>query len=134
MNPTGAGVGSIIIGLLIVMALATAVYMLGVWAVANLRRGRVEQETSTTFEAQPRGKDDQRELEQVQERERAVGADNATDKAIREQRAAGRPMRAVSQTPDRIGERPVDADHDRGVAPRPGADGATPSEKDRNPL
>lgn len=132
MNPTGAGVGSIFVGLLIVLGLAAVVYLVGVWAVANLRRGRVEEETTTAFPAQPQGEDDRREVEQV--RERAVGAAAATEMAAREQSASGRPMRVVSQTPDSSGERPVDADHDRGVAPRaPGGD----SEQrggDRSPL
>jgi hypothetical protein len=126
MEPTGAGVGSIIIGLLMVMALATVVFLFGVWAVSNFRRGRVEEETSTSFADRPAGADDQRELAEVQERERAVGAEGAAEQA------SGRPMRRVSQTPDRMGERPVDADHDRGVAPRD--EGAAPADKGSNPL
>lgn len=132
MEPTGAGVGSIIIGLLIVMALATAVYLFGVWAAGNFRRGRVEEETSTSFADRPAGADDRRELGEVRERERAVGAEGGAAAAAAAERASGRPMRPVSQTPEHMGERPVDADHDRGVAPRD--EGPEPTKTDSNPL
>lgn len=130
MNPTDANLGSIIVGLLIVMTLATAVYMLGVWAIANMRRGRVEDETTITYPDQPQSADDRHAVERIAQREQAgmVAAEELHERAV------GRPMRPVSQTPDRIGERPVDADHDRGVAPRTHADGAAPAGDDRSPL
>lgn len=129
MNPTGAGLGSIIVGLLIVMALATAVYMLGVWAVARMRHGRVEDETTISYPDQPQGADDRRAVEQIAERERAVGSSGQPLTS-----ASGSPMRTVSQTPEHIGERPVDADHDRGVAPRTTSDGTAPAGEERSPL
>jgi hypothetical protein len=107
MNSTGVGFGSIILGLLIVMALATAVYIFGVWAISRFRHGRVEEESTVSYPDQPQGTDDQRAVAQSQRKEPAPL-----------EQAVGAGRRIVSQTPDRIGERPVDADHDRGVAPR----------------
>lgn len=126
MNPNDVGLGPIIIGLLIVMTLATAVYMLGVFAVTRMRHSRVEEETTITFPDQPQGSDDQREVEQVLAREQG-GETVHVD-------SAGRPMRPVRQSPQHLGERPVDADHDRGVAPRPGVDGPGTGKNTRNPL
>jgi hypothetical protein len=114
MNPTGVGVGSILIGLLIVMTLATAVYLLGMWAVARMRRGRIEDETTITFPDQPRSEDDRREVEEVRARQRQEGGGTGD----LSERAVGHGMRPARQSPSHLGERPVDADHDRGVAPR----------------
>jgi hypothetical protein len=115
-NPLGPSFGSIIIGLILVMALATAIFLVGAWAVAQFRRGRVEEETDISYPDVPQSADDRRAVAKVYDRERASGgvtSDTATDMELREQ-AVGQPVR---QSPTRA-ERPADAEHDRGVAPR----------------
>jgi hypothetical protein len=151
MNPNDVGIGSIVIGLLLVMGLAIAVYLFGVLIVSRFRSGRVNEESDITYPSNPQTDADRRALEQIQSREPSapVAADTATDMAMREQSAAvpsnniateeelrertvGGGMRVVRQSPTQR-ERPVDANHDRGVAPRTNAAG-TDQEGDRSPL
>jgi hypothetical protein len=126
-DPLTPGIGTIILGLLLVLALAAIIYMLGVWAVARMRQSRVAEETDTSYPATPQGADDRRAVEQIHARETnsTLPADNATDAALHEQ-AVGQGMRPVRQSPHHA-ERPVDAADRGGVAP-------TQGERDRNPL
>jgi len=108
-NGTGFGAGSIIIGLVLVLAVAGIIYMLGVWAVAQMRRGRVNEETDISYPAVPQGADDRRAVEEVQAHEQRATllADNATDAELHDQ-AVGQGMQPVRQSPTKA-ERPIDA-------------------------
>jgi hypothetical protein len=114
MNPNDAGIGSIVIGLLLVLAGAAAIYMFGMLIVSRFRAGRVNEETDITYPDNPQSDADRRAVETVHQNER-VGADNATDMELHEQ-AVGEPIRPVRQSPTQR-ERPADADYTPGVAP-----------------
>ena len=130
-NTTGFGGGSIIIGLLLMLAVAAVIFMFGVWAVAQLRRGRVNEETDISYPAVPQGADDRRAVEQVQAREKSgtLQADNATDMELHEQ-AVSQSMQPVRQSPTQA-ERPADATYKRGVAPN---SDTSEAQDDRSPL
>ncbi len=100
MNMPGFGVGSIIIGLLLLVAVVALIYMLGVWAVAYMRRERVNEETDISYPAVPQGADDRRAVEQVHAHEQSatLRADNATDAELDAQ-AVGQGMQPVRQSP-----------------------------------
>jgi len=108
-NGTGFGAGSIIIGLLLLLAVVASIYMLGVWAVAQMRRGRVNEETDISYPAVPQSADDRHAVEQVHAHEQSstLRADNATDAELHDQ-AVGQGMQPVRQSPTKA-ERPVDA-------------------------
>lgn len=118
-NPIDPGIGSIFGGLALVLGLGLVVLLAGIWVAAQFRRGRVNEETDISYPSVPQSADDQRAVAEVRHRERAVGDHDVVD-------APG--MREVPQTPTRA-ERPVDAEHRRGVNPVGDA-----NDTPRNPL
>lgn len=70
--------GTVIIGLLLVLAFAGVIYVFGAWAVANMRRGRINEETDITYPDQPQSEADKQAVAEVREREQATG-----DKTVR---------------------------------------------------
>lgn len=153
MISTGAGIGSIVLGLVMVLALALVIYALGAWVVGNFRRGRIEDETDISYPTNTTHPDDRRAQAEVQRRDQhALRADNATDaqlhgqaaatpaadtatdETLREQAVGAR--RPVRQSPARS-ERPADAFQEQGIAPKSegqGQDTPTAPRTDTNPL
>jgi Na+-transporting methylmalonyl-CoA/oxaloacetate decarboxylase gamma subunit len=128
--PIGPSLWQIVVGVLMLLVLAGVVYAIGALIAAQLRRGRIAEETDITYPAVPQSEADRRAVEQVHAREERVALqpDNAADASLHEQ-AVGSDVRPVRQSPSHA-ERPADATERRGVAPVAPPTGTT----DRNPL
>lgn len=130
MNPNDVGIGSILIGLLLVLAGAAAIYLFGMLIVSRFRAGRVNEETDITYPSNPQTEADRRAVETIHRRDSEnLAPDNATDVALHEQ-SVGESARPVRQSPTQV-ERPADASYTPGVAPNRSAGDR---EGERSPL
>lgn len=122
----GPSFGQVVLGLLTLLVLAGIIFAVGSLIVAQMRRGRVNEETDITYPNVPQSEADRRAVEHVHAHDErvALAPDNAIDANLHE-RAVGEGMRPVRQSPTQA-ERPADAEQRRGVAPVAG-------ERDTNP-
>lgn len=107
--------GFILVGLVMLLFLGAAIYVLGAWGAGKMHQGRIEDGSDIPYPDQPRSGDDRESVQRVQSRtdspERVVSQEQVDELAVGERR------RVVPQTPTRS-ERPVDAaDRERGQTP-----------------
>ncbi|NTU79067.1 MAG: hypothetical protein HGA45_06650 [Chloroflexales bacterium] len=131
-NALNPSVGSIILGLLLVLILAGVIYVIGVWAVAQFRRGRLNEETDSSYPETPQSGADRQAVAEVHERAQtaeAMAPDPATDAVERE--VHGRQQ--MRQAPSRS-VRPADAAQAPDVEPDSDAPSTSASHPPRAPL